>query len=639
MKKLLTLFLLLLTLTAWSQNEKPFTVPELQTWKGGRGTLPLESLTRVVYADGDYSAAAEYLATTLAPGRTLGLAPGRKAQKGDILITRAGLKAVEPEAYSLDIAKDRITVRVNTAQGALWAAQSLLQIASTEGQQFPAGYALDKPVYALRGFMIDCGRKYIPLDYLRSLVRCLAYYKMNTLQVHLNDNGFKKYHHDSWQETQAAFRMESESFPGLTAIDGSYTKDEFREFCKWAATQGVEVIPEIDVPAHSLAFTHYRPELGCEEFGVDHLDLTNPTVGPFIDSLFMEYIGGPDPVFAGPRVHIGTDEYSNKKQDVVERFRALTDHLIRLCEQHGKQAVVWGSLSYAHGTTPVKVDNVIMDMWSNGFAKPQEMKDAGYQMVSIPDGYVYIVPRAGYYYDYLNCQYLYEHWTPANINGVQFDEGDPQILGGMFAVWNDVTTNGISVGDIHHRVLPAMQIIARQTWTARTDSTGYDEWDAQRRLLSDAPGVDEIGRAELHIDQLQPNAALGKGELQIGYPYSVDFDITWAPEPRGTVLTESARATFYLSDPIRGMIGYARDGYLYTFKYKGTPLRSEHITIKGDNRQTSLYVNGRLIETLGDDQQIAADNKRYVKVQTLVFPLTQTGNFKSEVRHLESKKL
>ena len=172
---------------------------------------------------------------------------------------------------------------------------------------------------------MDCGRKYIPLSYLRRLVRTMAYYKMNTLNVHLNDCGMRSFFHD-WDDTYAAFRLESERFPGLTAEDGSYSKAEFRQFILEAAQQGVEVIPEIDVPAHSLCFSHYRPSLGSEEFGMDHLELTNPEVIPFLDSLFAEYLEGPEPVFAGPRVHVGTDEYSNKRQDITERFRALADH-------------------------------------------------------------------------------------------------------------------------------------------------------------------------------------------------------------------------------------------------------------------------------------------------------------------------
>lgn len=75
--------------------------------------------------------------------------------------------------------------------------------------------------------MIDCGRKFIPMPYLQDLVKIMAYYKMNTLQVHLNDNGFKQYFEHNWDKTYAAFRLESDTYPGLTARDGSYSKKEF----------------------------------------------------------------------------------------------------------------------------------------------------------------------------------------------------------------------------------------------------------------------------------------------------------------------------------------------------------------------------------------------------------------------------
>ena len=79
------------------------------------------------------------------------------------------------------------------------------------------------------------------------------------------------------------------------------------------------IIPEIDAPAHTLAFSHYDPELGSKEYGMDHLDLFNPKTYEFMDALFKEYLEGDDPVFVGPKVHIGTDEYSNKDQAVVEK--------------------------------------------------------------------------------------------------------------------------------------------------------------------------------------------------------------------------------------------------------------------------------------------------------------------------------
>lgn len=111
-----------------------------------------------------------------------------------------------------------------------------------------------------------------------------------------------------------AFRLESDTYPGLTAEDGYYTKREFIDLQKLAENLYVEIIPEIDAPAHTLAFTHYKPEIGSKEYGMDHLDLFNPETYKFMDGLFKEYLEGDEPVFRGKKVHIGTDEYSNKKK-------------------------------------------------------------------------------------------------------------------------------------------------------------------------------------------------------------------------------------------------------------------------------------------------------------------------------------
>ncbi len=629
----------------------PFTVPQVQSWKASDGFFDSEGREIVVVAKNMVlEDAAGYLRYSMR------LMRGVKDEKGAarIVLKLQDMGKAGNEAYRIGIKPSCITVSGGTPQAVMWGIQTLLQMREQD-RRLPCGNIQDRPDYRLRGFMIDVARKFVPMDYLRNLVRTMSYYKMNCLQVHLNDNGFKKYFHDNWDETYSAFRLESERFPELTARDGHYSKAEFRDFVRESAKLGVEIIPEIDVPAHSLAFTHFRRGLGCEEFGVDHLDLTNPEVVPFIDSLFTEYLQGPEPVFCGPRVHIGTDEYSNKKQEVVELFRGLTDHLIRLVESYGKQAVVWGSLTHAKGNTPVKSKNVLMGVWNNGFANPKDMKDAGYQLVSIPDGLVYIVPAAGYYYDYLNDRYLYERWTPALIGDVRFKEKDPQIEGGMFAVWNDVCGNGISVGDIHHRTFPALQVIAQKCWHAVNDTVGYEKWNVARRAIGEGPGMNELGRTEMSIPALSPATVLGhrsipalspatvlgnrQGLRQIGYDYQIDFDITWAQERHGAVLTKSRRAKFYLADPIRGMLGFSRDGYLFTFKYSGRPGRTEHITIKGTNRYTQLLVNGKVVETLGYDERLAADKKPYNIVRTLVFPLEESGTFRSRITNFSAKKL
>ena len=639
-------------------NPRPFVVPELTSWQGARGEF--HPTGRIVVSDRAFLPVAERFASDYAElfSRRLSVVQG-KGRAGDIVLARADRRdTLGTEGYRLTVG-ETATIAATTVQGAFWGTRTILQISEqTRSHALPCGVATDRPAYPVRGFMIDVGRKYIPMDYLRQLVKVMAYYKMNTLQVHLNDNGFKQYFGNDWAKTPAAFRLESDFFPGLTARDGSYTKKEFRAFQREAAAQGVEILPEIDVPAHSLAFTHYRPSLGSEEFGADHLNLRNPAVVPFLDSLFTEYCAGPDPVFVGPRVHIGTDEYSNKDKAVVELFRSLTDHLIRHVERYGKQAVAWGALTHADGQTPVKSKNVILEAWYNGYADPAKMKAQGYQLISIPDGYVYIVPAAGYYYDYLNCPMLYEKWTPAQIGNQKFEEGDPAILGGMFAVWNDHAGNGITVRDIHHRVMPALRTISAKTWTGAAVSVPYAEFARRGAALSEAPGVNLLGRlpgiaegrATLRCPRpvLQPNAPVDWVGDAVGYDYTVSFDLEADSVRRGDVLFSSSDATVYLASPKNGKLAFEREGYLNEFDYVVPAGRKVRLTFVGTNRETLLFVDGRFRQalyplTLGSastDAGLAgasadpyAASKMYYQ-RTLVFPLARTGNFVGRISDL-----
>lgn len=641
-------------------NPKPFVVPELKTWTGAEGQTALSG--RIVVNNAKLKAVAESLANDYKEmfGKSLSIVSGT-AKGGDIVLSLKKNKALGDEGYSMNIGS-AVELSAATEHGLFWATRTLLQVSEQHKDgKLPKGKTVDVPEYKLRGFMIDCGRKYIPMSYLRNLTKIMAYYKMNTLQVHLNDNGFRQYFGNDWSKTQAAFRLECDTYPGLTAKDGSYTKQEFIDLQKLAEQNGVEIIPEIDAPAHSLAFTQYKNELGSKEYGMDHLDLFNPETYKFMDGLWKEYVGGKNPVFRGPRVHIGTDEYSNAKKDVVEKFREYTDHYIKLVESYGKQAVLWGALTHANGTTPVKNKNVIMDIWYNGYADPVEMKKQGYKLVSIPDGLTYIVPAAGYYYDYLNCQYLYEHYTPAVIGNKTFEENDPDILGGMFAVWNDHAGNGISTKDVHHRVYPALQTLAVKCWTGKDTKLPYAEFDANRKNLSEAPGVNELGRlgksgtVALTKDVVKPGEQLDAEE--IGYNYAVTFTVDGKQENKGTELFRSANAVVYLSDPEQGKLGFERDGYRNLFNYR-IPVGEKHtITIEGTNKVTRLLVDGNLKEELGPKTlYVMRDQDRahyqvkgtysYEPVvyqptdqiyyqRTLVFPLRHAGQFKSTITNLK----
>lgn len=640
---LLVIFCLTGSLTRAAVNPKPFVVPELKQWTGKDGNFTPGKDARIVCTsqNPELLRIARMFADDYQQmfGQTLSVAQG-KATSGDFVLSLSADKKLGEEGYAIKIT-DRVAISAPTPTGLYWSTRTLLQLAEqNQERSLPQGTIRDYPDYPLRGFMIDCGRKFIPMAYLQDLVKIMAYYKMNTLQVHLNDNGFKQYFEHNWDKTYAAFRLESETYPGLTARDGSYSKKEFIDFQKQAASNFVEIIPEIDVPAHSLALTHYKPEIGSKEYGMDHLDLFKPETYEFVDALFKEYLEGDNPVFVGKRVHIGTDEYSNAKKDVVEKFRAFTDHYIRFVKGFGKQAVVWGALSHAKGDTPVKSENVVMNAWYNGYADPATMIKDGYQLISIPDGLVYIVPKAGYYYDYLNEPYLYKEWTPAHIGKAVFDEKHPSILGGMFAIWNDHVGNGISVKDIHHRIFSPLQTLSVKMWTGAQTGIPYETFNEKRALLSEAPGVNQLARIGKKPELVYERSTVAPGSTsdypEIGYNYTVSFDITGAKESEGTELFRSPNAVFYLSDPIRGMMGFARDGYLNTFPYKVNPGEKATIQIEGNNCSTTLRVNGKVVDEMNTQKlyfNAGKDSMNYVR--TLVFPLEKAGNFNSKVQNLK----
>lgn len=671
-KSLLMIFTLAGATTALADvGPKPFVVPELKAWTEAAGTFT-PSGRIVTSGNKELKKLAAALAEDfrLLTQETYTAVQG-KAQAGDIELRLVKNKKLGTEGYALEIG-DKTVISAANMRGLYWGTRTVLQMyeqaekaaTASARRALPKGSTIDTPEYGFRGFSIDCARKFIPMDYLRSLVKMMGYYKMNVLSVHLNDNGFRQYFGDDWNKTQAAFRLECETYPGLTAKDGSYTKKEFIELQKLAEENGVEIIPEIDVPAHSLAFTHYKPEIGSKEYGMDHLDLFNPETYKFLDGLFKEYLSGPNPVFRGKRVHIGTDEYSNAKEEVREKFREFTDYYIKYVESFGKEAVVWGALSHAYGKTPVKSKDVTMYCWYNGYANPKEMKEQGYKLVSIPDGAVYIVPAAGYYYDYLNCQYLYEHWTPASIGNQKFEENDPAILGGMFAVWNDHCGNGISTKDVHDRVFPALQTLAVKCWTGKETKLPYADYAKQVKNLSEAPGVNEAGKLSkdgspvtINIPELKPG--MENHQEEVGYGYTVSFDIEGAAEEKGTELLRSKNAVFYLADPREGKLGFARDGYLNTFNYRIPKGEKVSISIQGNNKMTRLLVNGKVKEELGpktiyvvkpgdrtkfqfeegttwETDMYIPSNQMYYQ-RTLVFPLRKAGNFKSKITNVEIK--
>ncbi|WP_220101275.1 family 20 glycosylhydrolase [Chitinophaga oryzae] len=659
-------------------NPPPFVIPALREWYGGKGNYTLPNNPALVIDTRDTAALLPGVTVfkadlqQLTGSRQISIRTGQP-RKGDIYFSlHSPDRSLEKEGYQLEIAGD-IRIQATHAQGAFWATRTLLQILEQDRQHrhIPQGITRDYPKYAVRGFVLDVGRKFFSMEFLRHYVKFMAYYKMNDFHVHLNDNAFKQFFGDNWDSTYAAFRLENNTFPGLTAKDGSYSKKAFIALQDLADSCAVKIIPEIDVPAHSLAFTKAVPQTASLLYGKDHLNLDSASYD-MIDKVFREYLQGPEPVFKGDEVHIGTDEYSKKE---AEKFRAFTDHYIRYVESFGKKVRMWGSLTHAQGTTPVKSAGVTMNAWYNGYADPADMMRQGYDLISTPDGWLYIVPAAGYYYDYLDVAKIYQQWEPNMIGEAVFPMGHPQIKGGAFAVWNDHSGNGITEQDVHDRVFPSMQVLAEKMWNGHTPQSDYQQFSTRSRLIGEGPGlnmrakitsrdsvalqydfsanniIDISGNnrtaGQQHQVSISPqktlvlhggNSYLNTPLTEVGYPYSIEFDLKPAADNQpGAVLFSSPHAVVKYDG---GKLGFSREGYHYHFNYSFSASKVAHVKIAGDNKGTSLFINGQLVEKLEGAMRSFPNTKgKNAIIQTLVFPLQTIGDsvnaFKGEIDNLK----
>lgn len=195
------------------------------------------------------------------------------SKKGNLVLQTD--KTIKSEAYCLEITPKKITVRAADAKGFFYALQSIRQLlppaiesaVKVDGTEWivPAMTITDEPRFGYRGLMVDVARFFVPKENLLRIIDCMGMLKLNTLHLHLvDDNGWrieiKKY---PLLTEIGASRVErpGKLFPERrnqrqgepTVEKGFYTQDDIREIVAYAAARRIEVIPEIEMPAHSNA--------------------------------------------------------------------------------------------------------------------------------------------------------------------------------------------------------------------------------------------------------------------------------------------------------------------------------------------------------------------------------------------------
>ncbi len=659
-----------------SDNAAPNILPELQEWKGKSGFFTVAANAKVVYTNDALKATAEALANDYKEitGKTMSVAKGSNANAGEILLslTADKSKGLQDEGYLMDIS-DKVTVEAETTTGAFWATRTILQSIKQTGN-IPCGITRDYPLYKVRGFILDVGRKTFTMDYLEQVVQMMSWYKMNDFQIHLNDNLIPLENlktEDKIMKAYSAFRLESNIKAGgnnglnkadLTSTDVFYTKDEFRNLIKESRIYGVNIVPEIDTPAHSLALTKVRPDLrhGLNGRENDHLNLTTKYAESleFVQSIFSEYMDGSNPVFdSETTIQVGADEYTANSN----AYRRFANDMLKFVSDSGRQARIWGSLTSIKGDVEVRGEGVEMNLWNGGWADMKEMYDLGFDLINCNDGDYYIVPNAGYYYDYLNETTLYDKKIN-QIGGNYIPAGDEKMIGGAFAVWNDMTDyleNGISEYDVYDRINTATALFGAKLWgkgdktLAQAKSTagqlgdgpntnfGYETETKQDAIahypmddMSDVSGnaYDLTAGVNADIEEVDGRSALklNGNESYVNTPLTtVGLNNDLRVKVKRTkvsndeqILFESDYGTFKAVQKETGKVGFTRENRDYSFNYKLPVNEWVELEFKNRHNQIDLFVNGTKMDTIGDGEK----TEGRPLLATAMFPMARIGS-------------
>ena len=268
--------------------------------------------------------------------------------------------------------------------------------------------------------------------------------------------------------------------------------------------------------------------------------------------------------------------------------------------------------------------------------------------------FLYIVPAVNYYHNFLDHQWIYESWSPRMMQEGEMIEQSTNLLGAMFAVWNDRVGNGISQQDVHIRTFPAMQVMSEKLWKGEnTRNIPFETFETWCRTTPEAPGVNLQAsiddRKDLTLSGqeiiLQGNDSVLTSIPEIGYPYSVEFEIYADPKPNiDAVLFKGPHSVFTANWQNTGKFAFSRDGYEFIFHSYRLPVEKwTKVRVEGDAKGTSLYINGELQERLEGRIGVVYNQKSLRKdsiwyQETLIFPLKQIGDkllgFKGRIRNV-----
>ncbi|MCF3133138.1 beta-N-acetylhexosaminidase [Streptomyces olivochromogenes] len=450
-----------------------------------------------VSGTGEARRVGEYLAGLLRPSTGYPLPVTDKGSGGIQL--RLAATTFGAEGYRLDSGRGGVTITASAPAGLFHGVQTLRQLLpaavekkSVQPGPWPVtgGTVQDAPRFPYRGAMLDVSRHFFTVDQVKRYIDQLALYKINELHLHLGDDQGWRIAIDSWPRLA--------TYGGSTQVGGGrggyYTKADYQEIVRYAASRYLEVVPEIDMPGHTNAALASYAELNCDgvapplytgtDVGFSSLCVPKQVTYDFVDDVVRELAE----LTPGRYLHIGGDEaHSTSHADYV----TFMNRVQPIVAKYGKTVIGWHQLT---GATPAK--GALAQYWGLDDTSAEEKAQVaqaarnGTGLVLSPADRVYLdmkytadTPLGQDWAGLVEVKRSYD-WDPgAYLPGVPASA----VRGVEAPLWTETITRS---ADIEYMAFPRLPGVAELGWSP----AATHDWNAYRvRLAAQGPRWDALG--------------------------------------------------------------------------------------------------------------------------------------------------
>ncbi len=392
MKKICLVIGILISSALFAQEKMPVTplglIPLPNKVVQSNGEFKLTKETKIVLMNSSFELEVSYLNSYLKTNYDLELqvVSVLPSDGNYMIITEPEVKVGQLENYSLNVNQNQILFSAEGNAGLFYSMQTLLQLLPLQKSaevKIPCVQIKDSPRYAWRGMHLDCSRHFFTKEEVKKYIDYLAMYKFNVFHWHLvDDQGWrieiKKYPlltkiGSQRKETiigKPAFNKDGtpskdDKYDGI-AYGGFYTQEDIKEVVAYAKSKYITVVPEIEMPGHSLAALAAYPNYSCTggpfetftKWGVsdDVYCAGNDSTFLFLENILSEVMD----LFPGKYIHIGGDECLKDRWKVCPKCQKriadeklkdeseLQSYFITRIEKYvnskGKQIIGWDEI-------------------------------------------------------------------------------------------------------------------------------------------------------------------------------------------------------------------------------------------------------------------------------------------------------